>query len=355
MIRVLVVDDSKTMRELIGIVLESDPGLHVIGKAGNGEEAIRLCDYLQPDVITMDIRMPLMNGYEAIQHIMAEFPCPIVVCTTTMSDKEMNISFMAIEAGALAVIGKPSGLPGEDLAADELIATVKAMADVKVIRRRRWLKKDQQPVRLSPQPGIDHAVDTQLVAIGASTGGPPAIQKILCGLGYALPVPILVVQHITPGFVVGLARWLNETTPSLVAVAQEGEYLEPGRVYLAPDSHHMEITVSNLVALKSTKAVNRHRPSITITFESVARVMADRAVGVLLTGMGEDGARGLETMIKAGAYTIAQDEASSIVFGMPKVAIELRAVTEVLPLDQIAPRLELLVQGKKSSKIRSNS
>ena len=314
-----------------------------------------MCSRLQPDVITMDIRMPVMDGYKAIQHIMAESPRPIVVCTTTVSDKEMKISFKAIEAGALVVIGKPGGLPGEDLAANELITTVKAMAGVKVIRRRRWLQENHKPLKTPLNIDLKVNEDIKLIAIGASTGGPPAIHQILCRPGNILPVPIIVVQHITPGFVVGLARWLDETSPYQVTVAEDGEYLKPGHVYLAPDNNHLEVAGPNRILLKTSAPLNRHRPSVSMMFESVARVLGDKAVGVLLTGMGEDGASGLLAMYKANAYTIAQDRASCIVFGMPKVAVALGAAREVCPLDQIGPRLNFLLSKNESGFSRSKS
>lgn len=347
MIRVLIVDDSQTLRTLIRAVIESDPAFDVVGVASNGEQAVRLCTRLQPDIITMDIRMPKMNGFEAVQTIMAESPRPIVVVTTTISDRLTGATFKAIEAGALAVVGKPIGLPGEDPDADKLIATLKAMSDVKVVQRRPWLSMDRKPPISShphPNPKIG---DVNLVAMGVSTGGPPALHKILSALDDNFPVPIVVVQHITPGFVVGLAHWLNGTTPLHVQVAENNQLLTQGHVYLAPDDHHLVIRSSNKVSLKKSGPIRGHRPSADALFESVATTLHSRAIGVTLTGMGEDGARGLLAMAQAGAYTLAQDEASCVVFGMPKVAIKLGAVQEVLPLDKLASRLNHLVAARK--------
>ncbi len=345
MIRVLIVDDSPTLRHLIRVVLESDPALQVGGEAGNGDEAIVLCERLQPDIITMDIHMPKMSGFDAIEHIMANSPRPIVVCTTTISAKELNIAFKAIEAGALAVTWKPGGLPHLDSNADKLIDTVKAMADVKVVRRRPWLLQNS----LTPaiQPPIRISEDVSLIAIGASTGGPPAIQMILLGLEQPLPIPIIIVQHITPGFVVGLAHWLDDTTSSTVKLAEHGEVLQPGHVYLAPDEHHLEVALGNQVRLQKSEPVSGHRPSVDAMFKAVAQTLKSRAIGVLLTGMGEDGARGLLSMSEVGAYTISQDEESSVVFGMPKAAIAMGSAQEVLALDAIAPRLASLVKTRK--------
>jgi two-component system chemotaxis response regulator CheB len=347
MIRVLVVDDSPTLRQLIRSILESDPELQVVGQACNGEEAIALCHRLEPDIITTDICMPKMDGFQATRHIMAKSPRPILVLTSTKSDLELGISSKALEAGALMVVGKPHGLPGEDPKADQLIAQVKAMAGVKVVTRRwRLEKKKPAPLRrepaLTPSPG-----PVRLIAIGASTGGPPALQAILSQLPADLPVA--VVQHISPGFVQGLARWLNETTPLRVKVAENGEILQPGTVYLAPDDRHLLVTAGGQARLRASPLVGGHRPSATVLFQSVAQNYGSAAVGVLLTGMGKDGAQGFKALHEAGAHTIAQDEATCVVFGMPKEAIALGAVEEVLPLEQIGARLGALMAVRKEA------
>ena len=260
-----------------------------------------------------------------------------------MSDVELGTSFKAIEAGALMVLGKPHGLPGQDPEADRLIAHVKAMADVKVVRRRWGLQKSAQAKALSTTDPTTVLRSVQMIAIGASTGGPPALHVILSQLPADLPLPVLVVQHISSGFVGGLARWLDETTPLRVKVAEMGERLQPGTVYLAPDGQHLLLKQRGLVGLGNSPPVDGHRPSVTALFESVARHYGSAAVGILLTGMGGDGARGLKMLLDAGGQTIAQDEHSSVVFGMPKVAIALDAADEVLPLDRIGPRLLRLV------------
>jgi chemotaxis response regulator CheB len=249
MIRVLIVDDSPTLRKLTRAILESDPALQVVGEARNSEEAVALTHKLQPDIITMDVRMSEMDGYQAIRRIMAESPRPIVVLTSTESDREPPINFKALEAGALMVVGKPHGLPDTDPQADQLIAQVKTMAEIKVVRRRWWLlgEKPASPRGEPVEPGQNGPVVTtpravtgpvRLIAIGASTGGPPALQIIFGQLPPGLPVPIVVVQHISHGFVGGLARWLGDTTPLRIKVAETGEPLRSGTVYLAPDDQH---------------------------------------------------------------------------------------------------------------------
>ena len=344
MIRVLIVDDSPTLRILIRKVLESDPGIQVVGEATNGEDAIALCRKLNPDIITMDIHMPGMDGYEAIRHIMAEMPRPVVVLTSTKSDIELGITYKAVEIGALMVIGKPKGMPGIDPEADKLIPQIKAMADVKVVRRTRWPQMDPPKTPGSAaKPKGSRLQPVRLVAIGVSTGGPPALQVILSRLPAGFPAPILVVQHMSRNFIGGLAPWLNETTPLQVKVAQPYEKLKTGTVYLAPDDRHLTATADGSVWLKNMSLVDGHCPSATVLFESAAIANGPGTAGVILTGMGSDGARGLKTLHDADGYTIAQDEASCIIFGMPKEAIAMGAVNEVLPLEHISGRLKELV------------
>ncbi len=342
MIRTLIVDDSPTLRVLTRAVLESDPELSVVGEARNGEEAVALCLELEPDVVIMDIRMPRMNGFEAISRIMALSPRPILVLTSTASEIELGTSWRALEVGAMMVLRKPSGLPGECLKAGQLIAAVKIAAGVKVVHRP--LKTAERPPRLTAAPAWKGPVE--LVAVGASTGGPAALQVILKELSADLPAPVVVVQHLSAGFVAGLARWLSETTPMPVKVAAERERMRPGTVYLAPDDRHLLIEKKGLIYLGDSPLVDGHRPSVTALFTSAAEVYGPAAVGVLLTGMGGDGAWGLKTLRGAGAHTIAQDEQSSVVYGMPQKAVSLDAAEVVLPLQEIGGHLRLLVKSK---------
>jgi two-component system chemotaxis response regulator CheB len=344
MVRVLIVDDSPTLRILIRRILESDPEIRVAGEAANGEEAIALCRNLNPDIITMDIHMPKIDGYEAIRHIMAEMPRPIVVLTSTESDIRLGITHKAIESGALMVIGKPKGMPGIDAEADKLIPLIKSMADVKVVGRGRWSQAGTpNTLKKAAMPRNSRLQTVRLVTIGVSTGGPPALQVILSRLPIGFSAPILVVQHMSRAFINGLATWLNESTPLKVKVAQSDEKLKPGTVYLAPDDRHMTVTPDECVSLKNMSLVDGHCPSATVLFESAAAGNGRSTAGVILTGMGSDGARGLKALHDAGGYTIAQDEASCIIFGMPTVAIAMGAVDEVLPLKMISERLIELV------------
>lgn len=343
MINVLIVDDSPTLRHLIRAILTTDPELKVVGEARNGEEAVAMVARLQPDVVTMDIEMPHMDGYEAIRRIMSETPVPIVVLTSTESDIRLGATYKGVESGALMVIRKPHGLRGDDPDADEIINVVKAMADVKVIRRRWHIPKHPEPSAHRNRVSRPIQLAYQVLAVGTSTGGPPALRTVLSELPVTFSVPVLVVQHISKGFTAGLARWLNETISMRVKVAEAAEPLLAGTVYIAPDGVHLQVSPQKKVALLEENPLDGHRPSVTALFNSVAKQYGQAAVGVLMTGMGRDGANGLYAMKQAGAYTIAQDEASSIVFGMPKEAIAMGAATEVLGLDKIAHKIKELI------------
>lgn len=343
MIRVLIVDDSPTIRSRLRQILNSDPELTVIAEAQNGEEAIELCRRLDPDILTMDIHMPQMDGYTAIRRIMAEYPRPIIVLTSTESEARLGTALKGTASGALMVFGKPHGLPGEDPEADLLVAHVKAMAGVKVIRRRwRTSQIAGEPKRKTMQ-----VPDQGILAIGASTGGPPALRTILTELPSDLPVPIVLTQHISVGFVEGMSDWLNDTIPLEVRVAKDGDRLRPGVVCVAPDHYHLEVAAGGRVRLRSGPPVDGHCPSVTALFGSVARIYGHSAIGILLTGMGRDGAGGLKKIRDAGGDTVVQDEESSVVFGMPKEAIALGAAKEVLPLSKIGQRLVELMRNRE--------
>ncbi len=373
MIRILIVDDSPTARLLLRMLFELDSGLVVVGEARSGREALTRCVELQPDIVTMDINMPGMDGYEAIRLIMSESPRPIVVLTaaggaypaggavpsadgaapSTNTDTLFDISFKAIELGALSVLEKPTlhDRPGSGNNAETLINEIKTMAGVKVVSRPLWLQKraggapprSTAPMLLRERPAI--------IGMGVSTGGPPALQTILAGLttapasgGGTVNAPIVIVQHMSRGFIAGLASWLAQTTRIPCQVVEDGQILLAGAAYLAPDDRHLVIRRGGIAALDNGGAVDGHRPSVTALFESLALSYGPRAVGVQLTGMGQDGARGLLAMRNAGAYTIAQDESSSVVYGMPKVAVEMGAAMETLPIELIAERLMILTQ-----------
>lgn len=348
MIKVVVVEDSPTVRDFLVHLLSSDPAIQVLGTAGNGEEALEAAIRYRPDVITMDIRMPKMDGLEATRRIMETRPLPIVLVSGNVDPTETTMTFRAMEAGALAVIPRPDGIghPRHEMSKRELLQTVKLMAEVKVIRR--W-PKAQHRAATSAQP-LPRTVKSapariQLIAIGASTGGPPALQTILSGLPKCLPVPVLIVQHIATGFVEGFMEWLNRSSPLPVHIAMQDEYVHPGHAYVAPDGVQMGISQNGTIALSLVKAENGHCPSVSYLFRSVANVYGANAVGVLLTGMGNDGAAELKLLREKGAVTIAQDKESSIVHGMPGVAIGMGAAAYVLSPERIAAVLNELVKA----------
>ena len=347
-IKVFVVEDSPVVRMLLTHVLNADVQLEVIGTADNGETAVTEVTRQKPDVVVMDVYMPKMDGFEATRRIMETAPLPIIICSASLKRDEVDATFRALDAGAVGFVEKPVG-PGHarfDEMVKELVGTVKLMSEVKVIRR--WARNRFRPPAPAPAapivPARSAAGQIQLVAIGASTGGPPVIQTILTGLPKPFPVPVLIVQHIAAGFLEGMVDWLRTTTGHPVQLGVHGAPLLPGCVYLAPDGFHMGVLPGNRILLSKDPPENGLRPAVAYLFRSVAQVMAANAVGVLLTGMGKDGAEELKLLKTNGAVTIVQDAETSIVHGMPGEAIRLGAASYVLPADQIAGTQAGLVQ-----------
>ncbi|MBI5653999.1 MAG: chemotaxis-specific protein-glutamate methyltransferase CheB [Chloroflexi bacterium] len=343
MIKILVVDDSAVLRQSTKFILESDPELKVIAEAANGAEAIALTARLRPDVITMDLRMPKMDGLDAIREIMADTPVPIVVVTGVDLDREMGLSKQATQLGAVSILQRPEGVASPDYKpfALKLIRQIKAMSSVKVIHRARTLGANLAARMNVSEPIVPNRAPqkTQIIAIGSSTGGPAALHKVLSAMPKQFAIPIVIVQHISFGFVEGLASWLNDACPLQVQVAKPGDRFEPGKVYLAPDDRHLLVDRFNRINLSDAPSLEGHRPSVTILFQSVAQAFGANALAVILTGMGSDGARGMKVLRQTGAITLAQDQASCVVFGMPKEAIALGAIQHIVPLDQIAQKI----------------
>ena len=341
-IKVLVVEDSRVIAEFLIHLLHSDPQIRVVGTASDGEEALAAAQRTKPDVITMDIHMPKVNGFEATRSIMENCPTPVVIVSGSASIDEVATNFRAIEAGALAVVARPSGIghPQHEATARELVGTVKLMSEVKVVKRWRGYGRRSVPLQTSQEDAMPPGgFRAKAVAIGASTGGPIALQTIFSGLPKDFPLPILVVQHMSPGFAQGFVEWLSRSTGFPIRVAVHGEPLLPAQAYLAPDDFHMGVQAGNHILLARDERENGMRPSASFLFRSVKGALGPNAVGVLLTGMGIDGAEELKNLKEAGAFTIAQDEESSVVHGMPGQAIKIGAAKLVLPPEAIARAL----------------
>jgi two-component system, chemotaxis family, protein-glutamate methylesterase/glutaminase len=350
---VLTVDDSAVARRLLAHIVSGHKDLELVGQGVNGQQAVAMAKELRPDVITMDIRMPIMDGYEATRQIMAENPTPIVL-VSAHEPHEVQGSFKALEAGAVTVLAKPSG-PGSPTyyaAAAELLTTLRAVAGLRLVTRRRASPKTSGRHATSTTPahaGVDEQL-FELVAIGASTGGPAALGRILHDLPPNLPVPVLIVQHIADGFDEGLVKWLDTVTPLRVVMGEDGMRPAPGEVVVAPNGVHMGVNRRQRLTLVQGEPIGSHRPAVSYLFETVAEAYGRRALGVILTGIGRDGTDGLAKLHAAGGRVIAQDETSCVVYGMPKAAFEAGVTDEVVPLEKIAHTITTtLTQGRRRS------
>lgn len=351
MINVLIVNDSPTVAELLSYILCADPDIQVVGVARDGEDAVAASARLKPHIIVMDIHMPKLNGFEATRRIMETMPTPIIIMSASSNINEVTRTFDVLEAGALGVVRQPLGVEYSEHkpVAEEIIRAIKTMAEVKLVRRWAGQPKPGNSFQNS-KTGAPSLAKAKVVAIGASTGGPPALHAILSRIPKSFPVPILIVQHMAPGFISGLADWLAQSTELIIHLATHGERPLPGRVYLAPDSRHMVVENDGRLALAEKKPGEILCPSIARLFGSVSEVFKERAAGIILTGMGEDGARELKLMRNMGAVTIAQDKETSIVHGMPGAAIKLDAATYVLSPEEIAATLATLACAKPAKK-----
>lgn len=369
-ITVLIVEDSPVAVIILKRILATAPMIQVVGVARTGLEALELIPQTQPQVICTDLHMPAMDGLTFTREVMARCPTPILVISASVQAEDTTNVFELLEAGAVDVFPKPTtGLAADyERLAQDLISKIKVLAGVKVFtRHRRAAATPLVPHRVSslsrasvttpppapaplfPQfmvktPPAPQKVKTaarviKVIAIGASTGGPQALHTILSELPAQLPVPVICVQHISDGFLQGLVNWLGYESKLPVKIAQAGEVPQAGTIYFPPERHHLELDIQGRFVYSTAPAVGGHRPSVTVTFNSVARFYGANAAGVLLTGMGRDGADGMQTLFQKGSLTIAQDESSCVVFGMPKEAIALGAAQYVLSIQAIAPFL----------------
>lgn len=345
MIRVLIVDDTLVVRELLSYILGAAPGVQVVGTAANGEEALQAMATLRPNIVTMDINMPGMNGFETTRTLMETCPLPIIIVSGSWKPDEVATTFRALEAGAVAVVARPPGIghPDDQEAAAELVRTVQAMAEVRVVRRWPRATTLQPPPQEPPAaPARRRPID--VVAVGASTGGPVVIQSLLKSLPESFTVPILIVQHMAGGFIQGFVEWLAQTCGRPVLLGGHGVLLVRGHTYVAPDGHQMGVDASGRIRLGAPAPENGFAPSVSHLFRAVAEVYGMRAAGILLSGMGSDGAAELKQLNDIGALTFAQDRESAVIYGMPGEAQRLGAAQYILPPQRIATTLASLTQ-----------
>lgn len=348
-IRVLIVDDSLVAREMLAQILTSDPDIEVVGMSRDGEEAVETTSRLRPDLITMDIHMPKMDGLEAIERIMAFTPTPILVVSSSVHGEGIGRAFDALQMGALEVIKKPEPRDWADMEriGAEVIRRVKVLARIRVITHIRGkLAAAGRASRFEPSTGMRLAnapgATYLIVAIGSSTGGPSALLSVLGRLPKDLPVPVVIAQHIADGFIPGLVSWLDAGCAMKVQAAQDGEEVSPGIAYLAPTGTNL-VTDGSVLRYQKPRTGQLYIPSADTLFESVGYSYGKRSIGVILTGMGSDGAAGLNSMRLAGAATIGQDEATSTVFGMPKAANDMGAVQQMLNIHEVAGAIMTLL------------
>jgi two-component system chemotaxis response regulator CheB len=346
-IRVLLAEGSMVNRDRVIHLLDGDGRFQVLATAPDGVAAADLAARLRPDVVVMNLRLPQLDGIGATRRIMAETPTPIVLLTTSHDGTLGERAAEALQAGAVTVLDKPLSPDHPQYAqtAQELLTSIRLMAEVKVVRRPP--SGGRRNLGLVPSREPTEKRRPVVMVMAASTGGPQAIQTVLQALGPDLDVPVLVVQHMSKGFLAGMVGWLDGTCPQTVQLAVDGVQPADGTVYIAPEEYHLLVSRSGKLALTKAPPVGGFRPSANTLFESAAQFYGAEALGAVLTGMGDDGAAGLAALRSRGASTIAQDEASAVVYGMPRAAAAAGAAERVLPLDAIGPAVRKLL-GLKS-------
>lgn len=353
-IRVLIVDDSAFMRRAVERILTAQPGVSVVGTASDGVEAVKRALELRPDVITMDVEMPRMDGVSAVGEIMQAVPTPIVMVSTLTSEGTAT-AIRALEAGAVDCVGKPSGMSMDLVNVGEQLRQAVTRASVARLQRRRpgLVTALQRPAGLAAAPPpkpTGGAPANCLLVIGSSTGGPPALTEVVPHIPGDIPAAVVIVQHMPAGFTNALARRLDSLSPLHVAEAREGDTLVAGTCYVAPGDYHLVVTREKRLHLDQGPTLHGVRPSVDITLDSVAQVYGRDASVAILTGMGKDGADGAARLEAAGGKVIAQDEASCVVYGMPRVTMERTQHAQQVPLTRVAATLVATIPALRGAR-----
>lgn len=339
-IRVLIVDDSDVARNVLRTLLEDQLDIEVVAEACNGSEAIALVQQLRPDLVTMDLNMPGVNGLEAIEHIMHDKAVPILVVS---NESDAELAYEALRCGALDVMAKPT-YDAEDAAGFQ--NQVRLLAGVHVITRLRRRMLVEPCIELVPQPVVRAAIEAdyhQVFVLASSTGGPQALANLLPQLDTDFPAPILIAQHISDGFIEGMAQWLSGLCKLPVKVAEDGEELKAGHVYLSPSEQHLTLDSDHRIKLKKRAEKDIYHPSCDELLSSVAAAFGPNAIGIIMTGMGRDGTRGMRAIYQQGGITLAQDEASSVIYGMNAEAVSAGVIQRELPLSCLAQEMLRIV------------
>jgi two-component system, chemotaxis family, protein-glutamate methylesterase/glutaminase len=348
-IKVFLVEDSPVVLKILENLLADSPEIQIAGTARNGIEALAKIPTVDPEVICTDLLMGKMDGLELTQQVMAKHPCPILIISQAVEGHTSDMAVRLLKAGAVDIFAKPkSGLQADYQAAQTaLIQKIKILAGVKVFTKPIKPALVYPPASPTTVP-LPHTVPGayKILVIGASTGGPQTLQKLLSQLPATFPLPVVCIQHISEGFLGSLVNWMNAECALTVKIAKDGEAIQPGTVYFAPERHHLLLDRQGRCFYSAAAPVGGHRPAVDMTFQSVAQIYGPGVIAALLTGMGRDGADGLQEIAKAGGLTIAQDEASSIIYGMPQEAVRLGAAQKVLDINAIAPFLLKSLQGK---------
>ena len=359
MIKVLITEDSRTVGEFIKIILNSDSEIHVVGWAKNGQECIEQAKVLKPDVITMDIHMPVMDGLQATKYIMENMPTSILVVSSLVKT-DLNISFNALKTGALDIIEKPRMKEGisVDKIGEELVQRVKIVARIHPFKRLNNHQDVNTGKRKERQIFISANKDRDregILIVGASTGGPPVLNHVLKKIPPEFSLPIIITQHISSGFLDGLIEWLQKDCCLKIKKGKNYEDIRKGMVYFAPDNYHLGVTNDRKILLNGSPPISGHRPSIDFLMESVASVYKNQCIGLILTGMGRDGAKGMKAIRKSGGFTMSQNEESCAIFGMPKAAIENGAAMKTCSVEQIPDEIiRWSMENKAGSKQLGN-